>query len=111
MKISSFISNVEGHNDFSVVLNNEEGFGICNEKTGVEYTVLKEAVEKHEWSVLESILLGDREPRTLRHMTRIVGYFSQIENWNRSKIGELRSRHAGNYAVEATAKVCEAISA
>jgi ribonucleoside-triphosphate reductase len=33
------------------------------------------------------------------HITRIVGYYSRIENWNKSKIGELADRHRGNYAV------------
>jgi ribonucleoside-triphosphate reductase len=32
-------------------------------------------------------------------MTRIVGYYSRINNWNRSKIGELRDRHKGQYRV------------
>ena len=32
-------------------------------------------------------------------MTRIVGYFSRVNNWNKSKLGELRDRHRGDYAV------------
>ena len=32
-------------------------------------------------------------------LTRIVGYYSRITNWNKSKIGELRDRHNGIYAV------------
>ena len=33
--------------------------------------------------------------------TRVVGYFSKIENWNKSKAeGELEDRHKGNYLVE-----------
>lgn len=35
----------------------------------------------------------------LQGITRIVGYFSRISNWNKSKIGELHDRHQGNYAV------------
>ncbi|MFO7957624.1 MAG: anaerobic ribonucleoside-triphosphate reductase [Candidatus Brocadiia bacterium] len=31
-------------------------------------------------------------------MTRVVGYFSRIPNWNKSKIGELKDRHKGNYS-------------
>jgi ribonucleoside-triphosphate reductase len=30
-------------------------------------------------------------------LTRIVGYFSRIPNWNKSKQGELKDRHKGNY--------------
>ena len=32
-------------------------------------------------------------------LTRIVGYFSRIDNWNKSKIGELRDRRAGSYVL------------
>ena len=35
------------------------------------------------------------------HETRVVGYFSKIENWNKSKrLGELVARHRGRYSVE-----------
>ncbi|QGH73380.1 MAG: anaerobic ribonucleoside-triphosphate reductase [Podoviridae sp. cty5g4] len=30
-------------------------------------------------------------------ITRIVGYMSRTSNWNKSKIGELKDRHKGNY--------------
>jgi len=33
------------------------------------------------------------------HMTRIVGYYSRISNWNDSKLGELADRHKGIYDV------------
>ncbi len=32
-------------------------------------------------------------------VTRIVGYFSRINNWNPSKLAELSDRHEGNYKV------------
>ncbi|MFH1783485.1 MAG: anaerobic ribonucleoside-triphosphate reductase [bacterium] len=32
-------------------------------------------------------------------VTRIVGYYSRIPNWNKSKIGELKDRHKGDYAI------------
>jgi len=30
-------------------------------------------------------------------MTRIVGYYSNVHNWNKSKLGELKDRHTGDY--------------
>lgn len=33
-------------------------------------------------------------------VTRIVGYYSRVSNWNKSKIGELEDRHKGNYSVK-----------
>ncbi len=32
-------------------------------------------------------------------ITRIVGYYSRINNWNKSKVGELKDRQSGNYSV------------
>jgi anaerobic ribonucleoside-triphosphate reductase len=32
-------------------------------------------------------------------ITRVVGYFSRIENWNSSKRAEFRDRQKGNYIV------------
>ncbi len=34
-------------------------------------------------------------------VTRIVGYYSRVNNWNKSKLGELKDRHGGNYALGA----------
>jgi len=34
-------------------------------------------------------------------MTRIVGYYSRVNNWNKSKLGELKDRRRGNYSVVA----------
>jgi len=36
-------------------------------------------------------------------LTRIVGYFSRVSNWNKSKHGELKDRHKGNYSVALSA--------
>lgn len=37
--------------------------------------------------------------RNVYGITRIVGYFSRVNNWNRSKVGELKDRHKGDYAI------------
>ena len=44
------------------------------------------------------MLTGKREAHVMIHLTRIVGYFSRVQNWNRSKLAELRDRHRGDYA-------------
>ncbi len=38
-------------------------------------------------------------------VTRIVGYFSRVNNWNPSKLAELADRQAGNYAVKGGKKL------
>jgi len=35
-------------------------------------------------------------------ITRIVGYFSRVNNWNKSKLGELADRQRGNYQMSAS---------
>ena len=37
-------------------------------------------------------------------ITRIVGYFSRVNNWNKSKLGELKDRQRGDYRVPAFSK-------
>jgi len=32
-------------------------------------------------------------------MSRVVGYFSKIENWNASKRAEFKSRQKGSYGI------------
>ena len=41
-------------------------------------------------------------------LTRIVGYFSRVNNWNKSKLGELKDRHKGNYSVTLSCPPVEA---
>ncbi|MCC8180757.1 MAG: anaerobic ribonucleoside-triphosphate reductase [Planctomycetes bacterium] len=57
------------------------------------------AIEEAGWDILEDVLVGKREPAVLQHMTRVVGYFSRVENWNKSKVGELKDRQKGNYSI------------
>ena len=38
--------------------------------------------------------------RNVEHMTRVVGYYSKTHNWNKSKLGELKDRHEGNYSIQ-----------
>jgi hypothetical protein len=53
----------------------------------------------HPWEELEAAILGARPLRIMTHLTRIVGYFSQVQNWNRSKLAELQDRHGGRYGL------------
>lgn len=56
-------------------------------------------IEKEDWKRMEEILTGRIGPLILRHLTRIVGYYSFTNNWNLSKLGELDDRRRGNYAI------------
>ncbi|MCK4261798.1 anaerobic ribonucleoside-triphosphate reductase [bacterium] len=39
------------------------------------------------------------DSKNVHGITRIVGYFSRVNNWNLSKIGELKDRHKGDYGI------------
>jgi len=68
-------------------------------KTASKFAVSISAIRDHGWDELEAVLTGQRQPRVMTHVTRIVGYFSQLQNWNRSKLAELRDRRKGDYGV------------
>ena len=99
MELIEFFEKVEEHE-------NLQGLGIDKEKgelavlciAGKQTTMLQvEAILEADWQTLEAILLGKREPQVLYHMTRVVGYYSRVDNWNPSKLAELRDRQAGVY--------------
>ena len=58
-----------------------------------------DALDTIEPDKLRRAIIGGRD---ISHITRIVGYYSNTKNWNKSKIGELRDRRAGIYTVGAT---------
>ncbi len=60
---------------------------------------LERAQPDMTWAELEPVIKGTRRARCLRHMTRIVGYWSALENWVSSKLAELDDRHRGDYGV------------
>lgn len=49
------------------------------------------------WDELEAILTHQRDTKIMIHLSRIVGYYSRISNWNLSKLAELKDRQAGSY--------------
>ncbi len=65
--------------------------------SGRDYALPSETINDHSWDELEAVLSGGRDALIMTHLTRIVGYFSRVENWNRSKLAELRDRHKGDY--------------
>jgi hypothetical protein len=71
----------------------------CRPDSPVSAPAPAAAIEAADWRPLEDVLTGRREPQVLLHVTRVVGYFSRVSNWNKSKLGELKDRHRGNYAI------------
>ena len=72
---------------------------VCHTETGVKHAVTVSSILSHTWKELEAVLTGKREARIMVHLTRIVGYYSRVQNWNRSKLAELDDRHKGIYGI------------
>ncbi|MGR3318455.1 MAG: hypothetical protein ACUZ8O_08230 [Candidatus Anammoxibacter sp.] len=108
--INFFIKAIEDTDDLTIVgtsFNKEkkEIFiieDINNSKEHIE-VIISEIIEKTKDIKIAkefvNVIKGERSSIILNGVTRIVGYFSRVNNWNRSKIGELRDRRAGEYSV------------
>jgi len=77
--------------------NGNEGYFIRCRRLGTKVHVTEEAIEANKWERLDR---GVVQGKDVYHVTRIVGYYSRIHNWNKSKLGELADRHRGEYIVK-----------
>ena len=64
----------------------------------VEEVILKADTPENIQAII-NVINTDRAPIVLNGITRIVGYYSRVNNWNKSKIGELRDRVSGTYGL------------
>ncbi len=48
------------------------------------------------WPQIYRAVIGGRH---VIHVTRVVGYYSKVENWNPSKKSELADRKKGDYSI------------
>ena len=72
---------------------------IGSKKSCSKFSLMISAVQDHSWDELQSVLSGRRMPKVMSQIARIVGYYSNIANWNRSKVAELADRNKGNYGL------------
>jgi len=107
MDLADFYSKVEEHPQLAGKSIQEADKDNPKDTIYIEFTggnnivtaIPVEAIEKADWETIEEVLTIKRDPQVLYHMTRVVGYYSRIENWNKSKIGELHDRQKGNYSI------------
>ena len=82
-----------------ILSENEQELIIRNNNTKKKFKIDKLELVKYDYDNFIAVING-REPIILDGITRIVGYFSKTSNWNKSKIGELQDRRAGNYKID-----------
>lgn len=102
MKLVEFFDHVEADSDLcglGVDESNEVGLIVEHTPTGIKTKICTDEIDKNDWDSLRDIMVCNRDPMALQHISRVVGYFSRVNNWNKSKIGERASRSKGNYVV------------
>jgi len=98
MDLIEFFDKVEAERDMRGVSVGDEDIVVnCN---GTDILLPTNLVASLPWDILYSALHGNGDITVLRHMTRVVGYYSRVENWNKSKLGELKDRHNGDYTLD-----------
>lgn len=66
------------------------------EAVGVSTFVDYDALSGLSWRQISTHVIGGNH---VSHVTRIVGYYSQVDHWNLSKVGELSDRRRGRYSL------------
>lgn len=103
-KLNAFDAAIAGHEfleidgDIPGNIPKEDGIKIINHKLECAFVIDVDSVIRQE---VESVIHALETGITTRlyGVTRIVGYYSRVSNWNKSKIGELHDRHMGRYSV------------
>jgi len=105
MQVSEFFWKVEEDPDLRGIdlqtgEDPKEDFAVVEDlRSGYKTRFSIPAILDCDWESLREIAFGRKNIAPLYHVTRIVGYYSRIENWNKSKLGELADRRMGNYAI------------
>ena len=66
------------------------GLYIANKRYDTKIFASYEAIARHEWHTIKAQSIGGKD---VLHITRVTGYFTIIEGWNKGKLGELRDRN------------------
>ncbi len=114
--LTIFVEAVELSSDLEIIgtafpSNGEEVFVIrdYSKTEGIEGAYVEVSIDEIVQKVTDTdkaqefikVIQNDRKPIVLNGITRIVGYYSRVNNWNKSKVGELRDRAQKNYGLTA----------
>ncbi len=113
--LTIFVEAVELSSDLEIIgtafPNSEEVFVIrdYSKTEGIEGAYVEVSIDEIVRKVTDTdkaqefikVVQNDRKPIVLHGITRIVGYYSRVNNWNKSKVGELRDRAQRNYGLTA----------
>lgn len=80
-------------------VNAREEIAVQDNGSGTIQLFTVDTILEHSWKELSDVIRGIASPSVMMHLSRIVGYWSRVKNWNKSKLAELRDRQKGDYAV------------
>lgn len=63
------------------------------------FAVRPEQIADSSWEEIRAVFLGEREARMMTQVTRIVGYYAMLHNFNGSKRAEHHDRQKGSYVL------------
>tara|TARA_Y100000310_G_scaffold236502_1_gene239678 strand:+ start:1174 stop:1593 length:420 start_codon:yes stop_codon:yes gene_type:complete len=99
--LEMFVRKIDEQERFKIVGTDKEDTVLVLQDSTIEKGTLGhrvdidiEEIENHLNDVLD-VLLNGRNDTVCHGITRIVGYYSRITNWNASKVGEQRDRIRG----------------
>ncbi len=69
----------------------------CGHCAGHAVHLAASEIPTMHWRQIYEAVIGGRH---VEHVSRIVGYYSRVENWNPSKKSELHDRQKGTYSVK-----------
>lgn len=94
-----FAARVASSPDLAILYQSDLGYIIQHKPSGRACAIRADAVHESSWDDLDGVLAWKRPASVMTHISRVVGYYSMIRNWNGSKLAELRDRHRGSYAL------------
>ena len=104
MTLVEFDNAVRASGELKVLGMREDDVLVRNTVHGHCWTVPLEVIASTPENQLMGVLLMRRPAQCLRHVSRIVGYYSSHHAWNKSKLAELKDRHKGTYALPETSR-------
>ncbi|MGR3304362.1 MAG: hypothetical protein ACUZ8I_17945 [Candidatus Scalindua sp.] len=114
--LTIFVEAIELSSDLEIIgtafpTNDEEVFVIrdYSKTEGIDGAYVEVSIDEIVQKVTDTdraqdfikVIQNDRKSIVLHGITRIVGYYSRVNNWNKSKVGELRDRAQRNYGLTA----------
>ena len=85
-----FLSSETDHFDMAEApMDGKDGLYVKNKTYDTETHFTNDVISQME---LKDLVVATHQGRNIEHMTRVTGYFSKVQGWNKGKVGELKDR-------------------